>query len=763
MKKLAISLLLLVFLISACSVDVEQETRVTEPAPVEKISPTTPSSPVTNAPTFDKFSLWTNGTQLRGANIYQRRVFPELDGENFIGSAPVGPPYTQADFNALAAAGANYVNISAPGLFTVKPPYILDESVQANLDSLLEMAEKADLFVVISARTGPGRSEFSILRDGAGKWFDEKYLIESVWEDESAQDAWARMWEYTAERYKDNPVVVGYDLMVEPNANDILESWEPEDFYAKYRGTGYDWNSWFPNIIDSIREVDKNTPILVAGMGYSALDWLSYIKKIEADHIVYTFHQYEPFSYTHQDEGEVKNTYPGSFDADWDEILEEVNRKWLDDYFYLIGDFQARFEAPTAANECGIIRWEPGAADFMRDEGDLFEKRGINYAVWMWYPSWKPMAEGDHDFNFRLGENPANREDVENDLLNTYKEFWAKNSVRPSNFAQETQASSEAWIENVKTWFYYLNVNLNDEILEQMINSDYDLIVLDFIPSEAENSDFPMAEVIEKLHNAPHPKKVIAYIDIGEAESYRNYWQADWQVGNPDWIVGDDPDGWDGNFPVAFWEEDWQKIWLDDEGLLDQITETGFDGVYLDWVEAYSDENVVSAARAEGINPVYAMIEFVSFISAKVKANCPDCVVIAQNAAELVEYPEYAATIDGLAQEQVWFDGGADNDPEGDCPLPRTDAEIDSDDYYDSLSPTCQRQFDEYPESTLHVSSEEYLFFLKIAQEKSIPVFTVDYAINPENVTWVYQTSRSLGFIPFVGNRALDLFFAPIP
>ncbi len=306
-------------------------------------------------------------------------------------------------------------------------------------------------------------------------------------------------------------------------------------------------------------------------------------------------------------------------------------------------------------------------------------------------------------------------------------------------------------------------MNLSDETIDQIIASDYDMVVLDFISSEAENTDYPMAEVVEKLQNAPHPKKVIAYIDIGEAEEYRVYWQDDWEIGNPAWIVGDDPDGWAENYPVAFWAEEWQAIWLEDAGILDQIGEAGFDGVYLDWVEAYSDENVVAAAIDEGINPIYAMIEFVSFISANIKDECDDCVVIAQNAAELVEYPEYAATIDGLAQEQVWFDGGADNDPEGDCPLPRTDAEIDSESYYDSLPPACQRQFDEFPESTLHVSSEEYLFFLKIAQQKGIPVFTVDYALQPENVTWVYETSRSLGFIPFVGNRALDRFFEPVP
>ncbi len=157
----------------------------------------------------DKWSLWTNGTQLRGANLWQRIVVPELDGPEFLGDAYVGPPVTQADFDALAALGANVVDLSHPGLFTERPPFVVDEQVQANLDRLIDMATQADLFVVITFRTGPGRSDFTFYRDGAGDWFDPDLLIESVWTDDAAQDAWVDMWTYTAERYRDEAVVVG--------------------------------------------------------------------------------------------------------------------------------------------------------------------------------------------------------------------------------------------------------------------------------------------------------------------------------------------------------------------------------------------------------------------------------------------------------------------------------------------------------------------------------------------------------------------------
>ncbi|MEZ5670083.1 MAG: hypothetical protein R3F55_22135 [Alphaproteobacteria bacterium] len=118
----------------------------------------------------DRFDLWRNdtGPQLRGANLYQRHVYPEIDGSEFIGPGPFGPPVTQADFDALAAAGANVVVLSHPGIFTEQPPYRLDPAAKANLDRLVAMAQAADLFVVIAFRTGPGRSEFAILSEGMG-------------------------------------------------------------------------------------------------------------------------------------------------------------------------------------------------------------------------------------------------------------------------------------------------------------------------------------------------------------------------------------------------------------------------------------------------------------------------------------------------------------------------------------------------------------------------------------------------------------------
>ena len=382
----------------------------------------------------DEFALWVGGTHLRGANIWQRRVYPDID-YGVLGPGPIGPPFTQDDLMRMAGLGANYVNISHPGLFTEEPPFTLDESVRDNLDHLLEMIAEADMFAVISFRTGPGRSEFTFYFGDDGDWFDASMYNDTVWEDPAAQDAWVEMWRYTAEYYRDNPIVVGYDLMVEPNSNEVMvDIWDQDQFYSLYGGTLYDWNQLYPRIIEAIREVDPETPILVGGMGYSGLEWLPYMRVVDDPRVVYTFHQYEPIRYTHQMPGD-DITYPGTLDLDWDGEPEVFDRQWLDGFLYIARNFSALHGVPVAANEFGVVRWAPNAPDFMRDEMELFEEMGINYAFWEFAPAWEPMQDNDA-FDFLHGPDPDNHENVDNELAQVVMEFWGRNTIRPSNFGR---------------------------------------------------------------------------------------------------------------------------------------------------------------------------------------------------------------------------------------------------------------------------------------------------------------------------------------
>jgi len=68
--------------------------------------------------------------------------------------------------------------------------------------------------------------------------------------------------------------------------------------------------------------------------------------------------------------------------------------------------------------------------------------------------------------------------------------------------------------------------------------------------------------------------------------------------------------------------------------------------------------------------------------------------------------------------------------------------------------------YEENPDGTLHDNSAYYLEYLKKVLQAGKVVFTIDYAVEAENIAWIYQTSRELGFIPFVGERDLGKFIA---
>jgi len=335
----------------------------------------------------------------------------------------------------------------------------------------------------------------------------------------------------------------------------------------------------------------------------------------------------------------------------------------------------------------------------------------------------------------------------------------------PSDDRTETDPppSNPGALSSVSNWLYLIDVDLEPDVVDLIAASAHDMVVLDFITSDQSTPDYPMADVVQQLHAVANPKLVIAYIDIGEAEDYRTYWQNGWGIGNPEWIAGADPDGWAGNFPVAFWHQDWRDIWLGTDGYLQQIVDAGFDGVYLDWIDAYSDENVILLADADGVEPEDEMVRWVGDIAGYTRSQRPGFVVIGQNAAELADRDDYLGIIDAIAQEHVWFDGGANNDPPGDCPLPLSDDDIDTDGYLEALSPLCRSYAESDPDSSLHVSTEEYLTDLELAANKGETIFTVDYALDPDNIARAYEASRAHGFIPFAGSRALDQFLDPVP
>jgi aryl-phospho-beta-D-glucosidase BglC (GH1 family) len=306
----------------------------------------------------------------------------------------------------------------------------VDDDAQANLDRLIAMAAKADLFAVINGRSGPGRSEFDLIGRG---WLAPKYINDAVWSDAAAQDAWAAMWQYTADRYKDNPTVIGYELMCEPDATFVLNVFDQDEFTQKYGGTTYDWNTLYPKLTAAIRAVDTQTPILVGAESYSNVSWLPHLVPSDDPRTVYTVHFYNPMTYTHQAEPRTLS-YPGMMPTDDGGPPQMVDGGWLLAQLQPVRDFAAAHGAPVAITEFGVYRFQPGAATYLADVLAALENSGVNHTLWLWSSSWGPQADVD-EFDLKHGTDPANHAAVPgNELVQAVQAVWARNVVRPSNW-----------------------------------------------------------------------------------------------------------------------------------------------------------------------------------------------------------------------------------------------------------------------------------------------------------------------------------------
>jgi hypothetical protein len=326
-------------------------------------------------------------------------------------------PIIRQDVQDLRNLGANLVNASYPGVFTEEAPYQADPTALAYLDDLIGWAEEVGLYVVIHFRTGPGRNEGAILLEGDAL-FD-------VWNDQAAHDAWVEMWRFTAERYRDNPVVVGYDLMVEPHPNTLIDpdgKREPPEVQAQVAGTLLDWNAFAAEITAAIREVDPDTPIIVNSISWASAEWFSVLQPTGDPRTVYSLHAYDPDVYIIQDEGEATISYPDVVE-DYGEVVN-FDRAWLEENYRPVREFAQQHNVPIYVGEFGVLRWVPDAAAFLRDQTDLFEQYGWNYAVYAWRGD-EPDFDG---FNLEHGPDPENHTLVsENPLLGVFLDRWAKN------------------------------------------------------------------------------------------------------------------------------------------------------------------------------------------------------------------------------------------------------------------------------------------------------------------------------------------------
>ncbi|UCG27511.1 MAG: endo alpha-1,4 polygalactosaminidase [Bacteroidales bacterium] len=143
-------------------------------------------------------------------------------------------------------------------------------------------------------------------------------------------------------------------------------------------------------------------------------------------------------------------------------------------------------------------------------------------------------------------------------------------------------------LENAKNFLYILDPSGFDtkaNFINAITGTNYDILITDLFFDEVPYSAGEVSELRDKQNGGK--RLVIAYMSIGEAENYRYYWQTEWNENPPSWMKEENPD-WPGNFKVEYWDPLWQQIIFgNDSSYLKKIMDAGFDGVYLDIIDAF--------------------------------------------------------------------------------------------------------------------------------------------------------------------------------
>ena len=201
----------------------------------------------------------------------------------------VGPDFTAEFWKAFKD---NYITredvqfIKNTGANTIRLPFhyklFTDEDFMgltanqdgfARVDSVVEWCSEADLYLILDMHDAPGGQ--------TGDNIDDSYGYPWLFESETSQQLYCDIWRKIAERYKNEPVILGYELFNEPIApyfpNMEELNGKLEDIYKKG--------------VAAIREVDTNHIILLGGAQWNG-NFKPFTDSKFDDKIMYTCHRY---------------------------------------------------------------------------------------------------------------------------------------------------------------------------------------------------------------------------------------------------------------------------------------------------------------------------------------------------------------------------------------------------------------------------------------------------------------------------------------
>ena len=221
----------------------------------------------------------TSGKDIIGTNgmpVYLKGV---SFGNNVWTTAPImyDTDHSEIDYQRVRQMGMNTVRfyLNYQYFESDTAPYQYLQSGWDWLDKNIRWAKAHNIFLILNMHVPQGG-------------FQSQGNGDALWLNTENQNRLTALWQAIATRYKEENQIIGYGLLNEPVPTQSIEQ----------------WRALAQSLINTIRINDKNHIIFVERALYIKGNYIEdanyNFPDVKDSNLVYEFHNYQPFTYTHQ-------------------------------------------------------------------------------------------------------------------------------------------------------------------------------------------------------------------------------------------------------------------------------------------------------------------------------------------------------------------------------------------------------------------------------------------------------------------------------
>ena len=281
---------------------------------------------------------------------------------------------TEKDIEYIASLGIDHIRLGFDQIVLESEPYVYREEIFSHIDNFISWCKKYNLNIVLN------------MHKAVGNYCDIKEDVKLL-DSPELQDRFISLWKEFEKRYSDEGGIA-FELL-----NEVRD--EPYD----------KWNALADKAIKELRALNKTRKIIVGSISWNDPAYLKYLKIYDDENIIYTFHTYAPFEFTHQRSVLQPQTlyynrvmsYPADIDRYRDYRLtvygeenaysefDKMDIEFIKSALKPAVDFAAQHPDKILwCGEFGTIRHADltSRENWMRDVISVFKEHPIPYCVW---------------------------------------------------------------------------------------------------------------------------------------------------------------------------------------------------------------------------------------------------------------------------------------------------------------------------------------------------------------------------------------------